>query len=50
MKKSEINQKRRTGGELLATVFDLTRLGIELKTYRADDDVFNHNANLPVNI
>ena len=35
-------QKHRIDDELLATVSDLTGLGIELKTTRADSDVFNH--------
>ena len=38
-------QKRRNGGELLATVHDLTCPGIEPKSYHADGDVFNCYAN-----
>ena len=38
-------QKHRSGGELLATLHDLTDPGIGPKTSRADSDVFDHNIN-----
>ena len=36
---------RRSGGEPLAIVVDLTGSGIKPKTSCADSDVFNHNGN-----
>ena len=41
-----VTQKRRCGGEPMATVFDLTRPRIELET--SDSDVFSFYANRPV--